>query len=107
MSRVLSDDGFEKELLQTSGLSLVDFWAEWCGPCKALGPTIESIAEEYAGSVNVFKMDVDANPQTPAKFSIRGIPTVLFFKNGKLVDQLVGNHPRETIVKTIQKHQGA
>lgn len=105
MSRNLTDEQFEKEVLQAPGLSLIDFWAEWCGPCKVLGPTIDSIANEYSGSVNVFKMDVDSNQQTPAKFQIRGIPTVLFFKDGKLVDQLVGAHPRETLVKTIAKHQ--
>jgi thioredoxin 1 len=107
MSLILTDDGFEKEVLQSKGLSLVDFWAEWCGPCKVLGPTIDSIAREYADTIKVFKLDVDANPQTPTQFHIRGIPTVLFFKDGKLVDQLVGALPKEIFSKTIQKHQGA
>jgi thioredoxin 1 len=107
MSRNLTDDGFEKEILESEGLSLVDFWAEWCGPCKTLGPTIESIAEKHVGSVNVFKLDVDANPKTPAQFQIRGIPTVLFFKDGKLVDRLVGAQPEETFLRTIEKYQGA
>ena len=107
MSHVLTDDSFEKEVLSSPGLSLVDFWAEWCGPCKVLGPTIESIAHEYSGSVGVFKMDVDVNPETPARFNIRGIPTVLFFKNGQLVDQIVGTQPKEVFSKTIEKHRGA
>ena len=105
MSKVLTDSGFEKEITQSNGLSLVDFWAEWCGPCKILGPTIDELANQYAGSVNVFKLDVDANPETPTRFHIRGIPTVLFFKDGKLVDQLVGNHPKESISQTIEKHR--
>ena len=105
MSRILTDDGFEKEVLQSSRLSLVDFWAEWCGPCKVLGPAIDSIAHEYADSVGVFKLDVDANPLTPARFQIRGIPTVLFFKDGKLVDQIVGAQPREVFTQTIEKYR--
>ncbi len=104
MSRAVTDQAFENEVLQSQGLSLVDFWAEWCGPCKALSPTIEQLAQEHAGKVNVFKLDVDANPETPARYGIRGIPTVLFFKEGKLVDQLVGAHPKDTLAKTIAKH---
>jgi thioredoxin 1 len=103
----LTDDKFEKEVLQSKGLSLVDFWAEWCGPCKVLGPTLDSVAQEYGSSVKVFKLDVDANPETPTHFQIRGIPTVLFFKDGKLVDQLVGAQPKETYLKAIEKHKGA
>lgn len=107
MSRVLTDEGFEKEVLSAAGLSLVDFWAEWCAPCKALEPTIESIATEYEGSVNVFKLDIDSNPKTPAQFNIRGIPTVLLFKNGKVVDQFVGTQSKEVFSQTIKKHQKA
>jgi thioredoxin 1 len=107
MSRVLTDEGFKKEILDSKGLSLVDFWADWCGPCHALAPTLESIATERAGAIEVFKLDVDANPETPTQFQIRGIPTVLFFKDGKLVDRLVGVQPKEVFLKTIDKHQGA
>ena len=99
-----TDHNFSSEVLNANQLSLVDFWAEWCGPCRLLGPTIEKIADEYAGKMKVFKMNVDENPATPSQFHIRGIPTVIFFKNGKPVDQLVGNHPRETLIQTIQKH---
>jgi len=100
----VTDSGFQKDVLQSSELALVDFWAEWCGPCKMLGPTIDALAEQYAGKVKVMKMNVDENPDTPQQYHIRGIPTVLFFKGGQLVDQLVGNQPKDAIVTTIQKH---
>lgn len=99
-----TDSNFEKDVLSSPQLTLVDFWAEWCGPCKLLGPTIEKIADEHAGKIKVFKMDVDSNQNTPARFHIRGIPTVIFFKNGQVVDQLVGNHPKDKILQTIEKH---
>ena len=99
-----TDGNFESEVMKSSQLAIVDFWAEWCGPCRLLGPTIEKIADEFSGQMKVYKMNVDENPATPSRFHIRGIPTVIFFKNGQVVDQLVGNHPRETIVQTIQKH---
>ena len=99
-----TDTNFESDVVQSPQLALVDFWAEWCGPCRMLGPTIDAIAEEFAGKMRVFKMNVDENPSTPTRFHIRGIPTLLLFKEGKLVDQLVGNQPKDTIVQTIQKH---
>jgi thioredoxin 1 len=99
-----TDANFDADVLKSSQLALVDFWAEWCGPCRLLGPTISSIADDFQNRVKVYKMNVDENPSTPAKFHIRGIPTVLLFKNGQLVDQLVGNHPKDVIVQAIQKH---
>ncbi len=99
-----TDSNFESDIMKSSELTLVDFWAEWCGPCRLLGPTIEQIADEYAGKIKVFKMNVDENPNTPARFHIRGIPTVIFFKGGQAVDQLVGNQPKDVIVQTILKH---
>jgi thioredoxin 1 len=99
-----TDSNFETEVMSSQQLALVDFWAEWCGPCRLLGPTIEALADSYSGQVKVFKMNVDENPATPGRFSIRGIPTVIFFKGGKVVDQLVGNHSRDTIEKVITKH---
>ena len=97
-----TDGSFEAQVIQSSQLALVDFWAEWCGPCRLLGPTIEQLADEYTGKIKVFKMNVDENPGTPTRFHIRGIPTVIFFKDGKVVDQLVGNHPKDTIAQTIR-----
>ena len=102
--KATSDQAFQGEIIQGSGLKLVDFWAEWCGPCRMLGPTIESLADEYAGKMEVFKMNVDENPETPSKFHIRGIPTVILFKNGQPVDQIVGNQPRDVISQAIQRH---
>ncbi len=102
--REASDSNFDSDILKSTQLTVVDFWAEWCGPCRMLGPTIESIADEYAGKIKVFKMNVDHNPQTPTKYQIRGIPTVILFQGGQVVDQLVGNQPKDVILQTIQKH---
>ena len=99
-----TDGTFEADVLKSPILTIVDFWAEWCGPCKALAPSIDAVAEEFQGKLKVCKMDVDSNPGIPARFHIRGIPTVIFFKNGTPVDQLVGNQPKTSIVQTIQKH---
>ena len=99
-----TDANFESQVIQSSQLAIVDFWAEWCGPCRLLGPTIEQLANDFAGKVKVYKMNVDENPNTPTKFHIRGIPTVIFFKGGQVVDQLVGNHPKDTFAQTINKH---
>lgn len=99
-----TDSNFESDVLKASQLALVDFWAEWCGPCRLLGPTIEEIANENQGKIKVFKMNVDENPTIPGKLHIRGIPTVIFFKNGAIVDQLVGNQPKTAILQVIEKH---
>lgn len=99
-----TDANFDSEVLKGTQLTMVDFWAEWCGPCKALGPTIDALADQYAGQVKVFKLNVDENPDAAQKFRVRGIPTVIFLKNGELVDQLVGNQPKDSFVSTIQKH---
>jgi thioredoxin 1 len=99
-----TDQNFDSDVLKSNQLCLVDFWAEWCGPCRMIAPTIDAIADEFAGKIKVFKMNVDENPNTPTQFQIRGIPTLLIFKNGQIVDQLVGNQPKEVITKTIQRH---
>ena len=98
-----TDGNFESEVLKSNQPVLVDFWAEWCGPCKALAPTIDAIAAEFQGKVKVMKMNVDENPQTPGQFRIRGIPTLILFKNGQAVEQLVGAHPKATISDLLQK----
>ena len=99
-----SDDNFENDVLKSETPVLVDFWAEWCGPCKALGPKLDEIAKEYDGKIKVAKMDVDKNNKTPVDFGIRGVPTLILFKGGQQVEQLVGNHPKEEITAAIDKH---
>ncbi len=86
----VTDDNFESEVLQSDVPVLVDFWAEWCAPCRMLAPIIDQLAQEYQGKVKVAKMDTDANQQTPSQFQIRAIPTVILFKNGEKVQQFVG-----------------
>ena len=100
----MTDANFEKEVMQSTTVSLVDFWAEWCGPCRSLAPTIDSIADQFQGKLNVFKMNVDENPATPGRFHVRGIPTLILVKNGQVVDQLVGNQPKDVILQAVQKH---
>lgn len=100
----LTDDSFEQEIDQGEGLAVVDFWAEWCGPCRAVGPVIESIAEEYAGRVKVGKVDVDSNRQTTERFNVRSIPSILYFKDGELVETVVGVRPKHELEKLIQAH---
>lgn len=101
----ITDQSFEKDVLQATGVPvLVDFWAEWCGPCKALGPKLEEIAGELGGKVKIVKLNVDENPTMPAKYGVRGIPTMILFKDGKEVDQIVGNHPKENILALLKKH---
>jgi thioredoxin 1 len=99
-----TDSNLDSEVLKNPGLTLVDFWAEWCGPCRALGPTIDTLADQYAGRVKVFKLNVDENPDSARKFNVRGIPTVLILKNGQVLDQLVGNQPKDSYVSAIEKN---
>ncbi|MBI4041560.1 MAG: thioredoxin [Deltaproteobacteria bacterium] len=91
--KTIGDQNFEQEVLKATQPTLVDFWATWCGPCKALGPKIDQLATEYSGKIKFTKLDVDDNPQTPSQYGIRGVPTLIVFKNGKVAKQLVGDHP--------------
>jgi thioredoxin 1 len=100
----VTDGSFEQEVLKSELPVLVDFWAEWCGPCKMVAPTVEAIARDYSGKIRVAKVNVDENTSTPGRYGIRGIPTLLLFKGGEVKEQLVGNHPRDNIEKAIQKH---
>jgi thioredoxin 1 len=98
---IVTDQNFAQEVEQASELTIVDFWATWCGPCKMIAPILDQVATERAGQVKVAKLDVDANIQTATRFNVRSIPTLLFFKGGKLVDQVVGAVPKSRIDERI------
>lgn len=99
-----TDANLETEVLKNAELTLVDFWAEWCGPCKAIGPTIEALADQYVGKIKVYKLNVDEHPNAAQRFKVRGIPTIVFLKGGQVVDQLVGNQPKASFETAIQRH---
>ena len=99
----VNDADFEKQVLQSETPVLVDFWAAWCGPCRALAPVVDAVAEEYGGKLKVVKMDVDKNNMTPGRYGIRGIPALLLFKGGKVAEQIVGYVPKEHIDQTLKK----
>ena len=102
--QTFTDSNFDQTVLQNGQPVLVDFWAEWCGPCKRLGPTIDQLASEYAGKVTIGKLNVDENPNTAIKFQIRGIPAVMLFKGGQIVESVVGLAPKEDFKRAIDKH---
>lgn len=99
----VTDSNFDSMILESDTPALVDFWAAWCAPCKAIAPIVEEVAEQYKGKVRVAKMNVDENPSTPGKYGVRGIPTLVLFKDGKVVDQLVGAVPKNQISDLIDK----
>ncbi len=100
----VTDESFEQEIESSKGLVLVDFWAEWCGPCRMVAPVVEELAEEYAGTLKVAKLDVDENQRTAQRFSVRSIPTILFFKDGRHVDTVIGAVPKAALERKIQQH---
>src|SRR5207237_5159340 len=102
--QTFTDSSVEETVMKAGQPVLVDFWAEWCGPCKRLGPTIDALASEYTGKVTVGKLNVDDNPNTAFKFQIRGIPTLLLFKGGQVVEQVVGLADKADLKKVIDKH---
>ena len=99
----VSDDSFENDVLKASGPVVVDYWAEWCGPCKQIGPALEEIAGEMADKVKVVKINIDDNPSTPTKYGVRGIPTLMLFKDGEVADTQVGAVPKGKIVEWIER----
>ena len=103
----VSDATFKSDIEQHQGLAMVDLWAEWCGPCRMFAPIVEALATEYEGKLKVAKLDVDANPETAQRFNVRSIPTMLFFRDGKVVDSVVGALPKAALAQRIDRHMGA
>jgi thioredoxin 1 len=101
-TKAVSDDSFEADVLKADGLVLVDFWAEWCGPCKQIGPALEEIAKEQSGKITVAKVNIDQNPMAPSKYGVRGIPTLLIFKDGEEIGRQVGAMAKSKIEQWIE-----
>jgi len=100
----VTDESFETEVEKNNGLTVVDFWATWCAPCRMIAPILDQLATEYSGKVKVAKLDVDQNVRTATRFNVRSIPTLLFFKDGKLVDQVVGAVPKQALETKFKQH---
>ena len=98
----VSDDSFKRDVLDATGPVLVDFWAEWCGPCKMIGPALEEIAGEFSGKLKIAKVNIDENPMTPTTYAVRGIPTLILFKDGKPAETKVGAMPKSALKAWIQ-----
>lgn len=103
MALQITDSNFEETVLKSDKPVMVDFWAEWCGPCRMVGPIVEELSNEYAGKAVVGKVDVDNNPEISMRFGIRNIPTILFFKGGQVVDKQVGAGPKQAMVEKLNK----
>jgi thioredoxin 1 len=99
----ISDNDFEAKVVKAAGVVLVDFWAPWCSPCKSIAPVLEEISTEYAGKITSVKVNVDDNPKTPTQYNVRGIPNLVFFKGGKVVEQIVGAVPKDQLITVIKK----
>ena len=101
MTKQIKDNEFESEVINSKLPVLIDFWAEWCGPCRMLSPILDQLSEEMDGKVKIVKMNIDENPETPSKFGVRGIPTMLLFKEGKQIATKVGVHPKNALQEWI------
>ena len=99
----VTDDSFDTEIMNGELPAMVDFWAEWCGPCKMVGPVVEELASAYKGKIKIAKMDVDKNRKTPAKFGIRNIPTLILFKGGEVINTIVGAQPKKSLEEELKK----
>ncbi len=99
----ISDNEFDAEILKSSIPAVVDFWAPWCGPCKSIAPVLDELSNEYSGKIKFTKINVDDNPKTPTQYGVRGIPNLVFFKGGKVVEQIVGAVPKEQLIAALKK----
>jgi len=102
MANNTSDDSFKNDVLDNSGAVLVDFWAPWCGPCKQLSPLVDELSKDMEASLKVYKCNIDENPETPSKYAVRGIPTLMIFKDGKLIDTKVGSLPKSALYEWVK-----
>ena len=107
LTKAVTDDSFKQDVLDASGPVLVDFWAEWCGPCRMVAPILDEIAKEYEGKLTIAKVNIDDNPMTPNDYAVRGIPTMILFKDGKPVDTKVGAAPRSEMKAWVDRSLGA
>ena len=103
MTHTVEDNNFSAKVLESDGLFLVDFWAEWCGPCRQLGPILEEVSKEAGSSVRIYKMNIDQNPETPTRYGVRSIPTMMLFKEGELLATKVGALPKSSILQWIRE----